>query len=66
MNNLSDEELGKMLEYAAERGAEKAIEKLTQDVYQAVGKKVINKLWQALGIAAVAFVLWAIQHGWFK
>ncbi len=64
--NLSEEDLDRMLEHAAERGAEKAIEKLTQDVYQAVGKKVVTKLWQVLGVCVIGFVLWAIKHGWFQ
>jgi tetrahydromethanopterin S-methyltransferase subunit G len=66
MNNLSDDQLKKMLENAAELGAEKAIEKLTQDVYQAVGKRVVTKLWQLLGVVIVGFCVWAVKHGWFQ
>lgn len=66
MRAISDEELKEMLEAAAKAGAKAAIDELTQDLYQAVGKKVINKIWQTLGIMCVGFVLWAIQHGWFK
>lgn len=64
--NISDEELNILLEHAAERGAEKAIEKLTNDVYQAVGKKVITKLWQLLGMVAVGLSVWALKQGWFN
>lgn len=66
MRTLSDKELQELMEQAAELGAEKAIEKLTQDVYQAVGKKVVTKLWQLLGVMVVGFVVWAIKHGWFQ
>jgi tetrahydromethanopterin S-methyltransferase subunit G len=66
MRSLTDKELQELMEKAAELGAERAIEKLTSDVYQAVGKKVITKLWQTLGMLAVGFAIWAIQHGWFK
>lgn len=66
MRMVSDEELEELLEMAAQRGARKAIEEMTHDVYQAVGKKVIAKFWQLLGVMAVGFVFWAIQHGWFK
>jgi len=66
MRSLTDKELQALMEMAAELGAEKAIEKLTNDVYQAVGKKVVTKLWQALGVLVVGFVLWAIKHGWFQ
>lgn len=63
---LDDKELKELLEEAAEAGASKAIEKLTQDVYQMVGKKVVGKLCQALGMLVVGFVIWALQQGWFK
>lgn len=66
MKAFSDEELKELLEEASRMGARKAIEEMTNDIYQVVGKKVINKLWQALGVMCVGFVLWAIQHGWFK
>lgn len=63
---MTDEELGKLLENAAEKGAERAIEKLTHDVYEMVGKKVLGKVLQTIGVLIVGFVVWAIQHGWFK
>lgn len=66
MRTLSDKELQALMEQAAELGAEKAIEKLTQDVYQAVGKRVVTKLWQLLGVVIVGFCVWAIKHGWFQ
>lgn len=66
MRNLEDDELQRMLEEAAEMGAEKALEKLTKQVYEEVGKKVVRKFFQALGALAIGAVLWAIQHGWFK
>lgn len=66
MRNITDKELQELMETAAELGAEKAIEKLTQDVYQAVGKKVVTKLWQVLGIMVVGFCVWAVKHGWFQ
>lgn len=66
MRHITDKELQGLMEAAAELGAERAIEKLTQDVYQAVGKRVIRKLWQLLGMMAVGFAVWAIKHGWFE
>lgn len=66
MRQIEDKELMELMEAAAELGAEKAIEKLTNDMYQTVGKKVVNKVLQGLGIMVVGFVIWAIQQGWFK
>lgn len=66
MRNLEDDELQKMLEEAAEMGAEKALEKLTRQVYEEVGKNVVKRFFQALGALAIGVVIWAIQHGWFK
>lgn len=66
MRMISDDELEELLARAAKRGAREAVEEMTQDVYQTVGKKVITKMWQVLGMAIVGFCVWAIQHGWFK
>jgi len=64
--DISEKELKDLLEQAAELGAEKAIEKCTTDMYQFVGRKVVSKLWQLVGIVAVSFCIWAVKHGWFS
>lgn len=42
----------------ASRAADKAIERITQQVYQQVGRSVINKLIWIVGSLSVAFYIW--------
>lgn len=51
------------LEKIAERAAEKAIEKLTNHVYQEVGKSVISKFVYIVGAATLAGWLWLKSKG---
>jgi len=51
------------IEAIAEKAAEKAIEKLTSDVYKAVGRSVISKFLWIVGASAVAVYLWAKKTG---
>lgn len=57
--HLSDEQI----EDIAEKAAEKAIEKLTGDVYKAVGKGVVSKLLWIVGACAIGFWLWIKKQG---
>lgn len=56
---LDDSELEKI----AERAAEKAIEKLTNHVYQEVGKSVISKFVYIVGACSVGLYLWMKSKG---
>lgn len=56
---LSDPELEKI----AERAAEKAIEKLTNHVYQEVGKSVVSKFVYIVGVCSVGLYLWLKSKG---
>ena len=47
----------------AEKAAEKAIEKLTGDVYKAVGKSVVSKFLWIVGASAVGVWIWAKKNG---
>lgn len=47
----------------AERAAEKAIEKLTNHVYQEVGKSVVSKFIYIVGACSVGFYLWMKSKG---
>lgn len=58
-NPLSDEQI----EDIAEKAAEKAIEKLTGDVYKAVGKSVIQKLVWIVGAITVGGYLYLKKIG---
>ena len=51
------------LEKLAERAAEKAIEKLTNHVYQEVGKSVISKFVYVVGACSVGLYLWMKSKG---
>lgn len=56
---LDDSELEKI----AERAAEKAIEKLTNHVYQEVGKSVISKFVYVVGACSLGLYLWLKSKG---
>lgn len=66
MRHLDDEELRELLEEAAERGAEKAVERWTGRIYQEVGKSVLKKCTQMLGVLVVAGLLYALNKGWIN
>lgn len=46
------------IEEIASRAADKAIDRITQQVYQQVGRSVINKLIWIAGSLSVAFYIW--------
>ena len=56
---LDDSELEKI----AERAAEKAIKKLTNHVYQEVGRNVISKFVYVVGACSVGLYLWLKSKG---
>lgn len=56
---LSDEHI----EIIAERAAEKAVKKMTDEVYKTVGKGVIEKLLYITGALAVALYFWLQSKG---
>lgn len=51
------------LEKIAERAAEKAIKKLTNHVYQEVGKSVISKFVYIVGACSLGLYLWLKSKG---
>jgi hypothetical protein len=61
-HNLTDEQL----EQIAARAAEIAIERMTSEVYQAVGKTILHKLAYVVGAAAIGVSVWAASKGWIK
>lgn len=54
------------LERVATRAADLAIERLTNNAYQAIGKGVVQRVLYIFGVAGTAFYLWGLNHGWFK
>ena len=59
---LSDEQL----EEIAARAAEKAIAKVTQDLYTSIGKAVLTKVIWSVGVAWVALIIWMQARGFIK
>lgn len=59
---LSDEQI----EEIAERAAEKAVSKLTAQMYQNIGKGVVNKLFLIVGVCAVGLYAWLNAKGFIK
>ena len=51
------------LEKIAERAAERAIEKLTDHVYQEVGRSVISKFVYIVGACSLGLYLWLKSKG---
>lgn len=54
------------LEEIAERAAEKAIAKLTQDLYTSIGKAVLTKVIWSVGVAWAALIIWLNAKGLIK
>lgn len=54
------------LEEIAERAAEKAIAKVTQDLYTSIGKAVLTKVVWSVGVAWVALIIWLNAKGFIK
>lgn len=52
------------VEAIAERAAEIAIEKVTSQVYQSVGRTVVHRFIWTVGALAVAALAWARKEGW--
>jgi uncharacterized membrane protein len=50
----------------AERAAEKAMEKLTNQAYQAIGKGVVSKFLFVVGVLATMAYMWASAKGLIK
>ena len=51
------------MEEIAERAAEKAIERMTQDLYVSIGKGVVRRGLIVLGIITTALALWLLKKG---
>lgn len=60
--NLTDDQI----EQIAERAASKAMEKITDQLYQEVGKAFVAKIVWIVGVLVVAATIWAHQKGWLE
>ena len=59
---LSEEQI----ELIAEKAADKAVAKMTEQAYAAVGKGVLDKMLYVVGVGIVALSIWLMQKGWIK
>ena len=59
---LTDEQMDDI----AERAATRAVEKLTQDAYRAVGKSVVDKFLYIVGVCALGVYFYLQQKGYIK
>lgn len=57
--HISDEQL----EEIAERAADRAVKKLTDDAYKTIGKSVLDKLFWIVGVLAAAAYFWVQAKG---
>jgi len=51
---LSDEQI----DFIAEKAADRAVKKLTDQAYQAIGKSVLEKLFYIVGVCSAAAYFW--------
>ena len=58
---LTEEQLDRI----AEKAADKAVAKITNQVYQQIGKSVVTKMTWLLGACAVGIGLWLKSEGKF-
>lgn len=59
---LTDEQI----EHIAQKAADMAVQKVTQEVYAAVGKTLVEKLFWVVGVCAVSLFLWLASKGIVK
>lgn len=59
---LTDEQI----EQIAERAADRAVEKLTNEAYKSIGKNVVQKFLWIVGVCAAALYFWLQQKGLVK
>lgn len=59
---LTDEQMDEI----AERAAEKAVAKMTAQMYQHIGKGVLDKFFLIVGVLAVGLAAWLHAKGYLK
>lgn len=60
--SMTDTEMSKLAEMAADR----AVEKMTDAAYREVGKRAVRGLLWMIGVVVVAVYLLGVQRGWIK
>jgi len=62
MVQLTEEQIDKI----AEKAADKAIAKITQNIYTEVGRGVLKRMFWILGTVIVGAWVWLRSGGWVK
>lgn len=60
--HLSDDQI----EAIAEKAATRAMQKMSDEMFKAVGKNVVQKLFWLIGMASVGVYLWLQSRGYIK
>lgn len=67
MSEKSDKFLTEeQIEHIAEKAANKAIEKITHQLYEEIGRRLVSKLLTGVGVVTVVFLGWLASQGWIK
>ena len=59
---FSESELDKL----AERAAQKAVQKMTEEAYREVGKRTLRGIGYIAGVMTLAGIVWLANHGYLK
>ena len=59
---FSESELDKL----AERAAQKAVQKMTEEAYREVGKRTLRGVGYIAGVLTLAGIVWLANHGYLK
>ena len=54
------------IEHIATKAADLAVQKVTKDVYAAVGKSIVEKIAWVIGVCAVSLFIWLASKGIVK
>lgn len=54
------------IELIAERAAKKAVEKMTSQVYQEIGRGLVSKFTYLIGVVVVGLAFWLNSKGFLK
>jgi tetrahydromethanopterin S-methyltransferase subunit G len=54
------------IEEIAERAADKAVERIVNDVYQQIGKTIVDKMLWLIGVVTLGAFSYALSNGWIS
>ena len=54
------------MDQLAERAAQKAVKRMTEEAYREVGRQTLRGVTYIVGVLTVAGLLWLANHGYLK